>query len=95
MRRADAGEIRGIGKASAGLGRHAGWRTDAPQRWAGLPALLQTVIARLMTMLTRRGVLVDAMGQTCRTEPDADGEEVRTLRPLQAATVTLQAGPGR
>ena len=29
-----------------------------------LHALLQTVIARLMKMLTRRGVLVEDMGQT-------------------------------
>ena len=43
-----------------------------------LHALLQTVIARLMKMLTRRGVLVEDMGQTYVAEPDADGEEVRT-----------------
>ncbi|MFM8769521.1 MAG: transposase, partial [Rubrivivax sp.] len=45
--------------------------------------LLHTIIARLMNMLTRRGVLVDDMGQTYLAEPDAGGEEVRTLRPLQ------------
>jgi dihydrofolate reductase len=44
-----------------------------------LHALLQTVIARLMKLLTRRGVLVEDMGQTYLAEPDADGEEVRTL----------------
>jgi hypothetical protein len=50
-------------------------------------ALLQTLIARLMKMLTRRGVLVQNMGQTWLAEPDADGEEARTLRPLQAAAM--------
>ncbi|MFO0146998.1 MAG: hypothetical protein ACK54C_17105, partial [Betaproteobacteria bacterium] len=50
-----------------------------------LHALLQTVIARLMTLLTRRGVLVEDMGQTWLAEPQAEGEEARTLRPLQAA----------
>ena len=60
-----------------------------------LHALLRTVIARLMKMLTRRGVLVQEMGQAWLAEPDADGEEARTLRPLQAAAVTLQAAPGQ
>jgi hypothetical protein len=49
-----------------------------------LHALLQTVITRLMKMLTRRGVLIEEMGQTYLAEPD-DGEEARTLWPLQAA----------
>ncbi|MEK8028345.1 hypothetical protein [Pseudaquabacterium rugosum] len=40
-----------------------------------LHALLQTAIARLMKMLTRRGVLVEDMGQTWLAAPDADGEE--------------------
>jgi hypothetical protein len=52
-----------------------------------LHALLQTVITRLMKMLTRRGVLVEDMGQTWLAEPDAGGEDARTLRPLQAAAV--------
>ena len=34
------------------------------------------------------GVLVEGMGPTYLAEPDADGDEARTLRPLQAATVT-------
>lgn len=59
-----------------------------------LHALLQTAIARLMKMLTRRGVLVDAMGQTYLAEPDADGDEARTLRPLQAAAVTYRIAFG-
>ena len=38
-----------------------------------LLALLQTVIAKLMKLLTRRGVLMDEMGRTYLIEPDADG----------------------
>jgi hypothetical protein len=64
-----------------------------------LHALLQTVIARLMKLLTRRGVLIEEMGQTYLAEPDADGEEARTLRPLQAAAVPIALpsapAPGR
>jgi hypothetical protein len=60
-----------------------------------LHALRRSVIARLMRMLTRRGVLVEDMGQIWLAEPDADGEEARTLRPLQAAAATLQAAPGQ
>jgi hypothetical protein len=48
-----------------------------------LHSLLQTVIVRLMKMLTRRGMLIEEMGQTYLAEPDADGEEARTLRQLQ------------
>jgi hypothetical protein len=33
-------------------------------------------------------VLVEDMGQACLAEPDADGEEARTLRPLQLGAVT-------
>jgi len=55
-----------------------------------LHALLQTVITRLMKMLTRRGVLVEDMGQTYLAEPDADGDDARTLQPLQAAAVTYR-----
>ena len=63
--------------------------TDAPTD-DELHALLQTVINLLMKMLTRRGVLVEEMGQTHLADPDADGEEARTLRPLQAAAVTYR-----
>jgi hypothetical protein len=59
-----------------------------------LHALLHTVIARLMKMLTRRGVLVEEMGQTYLAEPDADGDEARTLRPLQAAAITYRIAFG-
>jgi hypothetical protein len=61
-----------------------------------LHALLQTVIPRLMKRLTRRGVLIEEVGQPCLAEPDANGEEARTLRPLQAAAITyrIALGPG-
>ncbi len=59
-----------------------------------LNALLQTVITRLMKMLTRHGVLVKEMGQTWLAEPDADGDEARTLRPLQAAAITYRIAFG-
>jgi hypothetical protein len=59
-----------------------------------LHALLQTVITRLMKMLTRRGVLIEEMGQTYLADPDADGDEARTLRPLQAAAVTYRIAFG-
>ena len=56
--------------------------------------LLQTLIARLMKLLTRRGVLVEEMGQTYLAEPDAGGDEARTLRPLQAAAITYRIAFG-
>jgi hypothetical protein len=45
-------------------------------------------------MLTRRGVLVEEMGQTWLAEPDTDGEEARTVRPLQAAAITYRIAFG-
>ena len=57
-------------------------------------ALLQTVIARLMKMPTRRGMLVEDMGQTCLAEPDGDGKEARTLRPQQAAAINCRIAFG-
>ncbi|MFN8737048.1 MAG: transposase [Betaproteobacteria bacterium] len=59
-----------------------------------LHALLQTVITRLMQMLTRRGVLVEDTGQTYLAESDADSDEARTLRPLQAAAITYRIAFG-
>jgi hypothetical protein len=56
-------------------------------------ALLQAIITRLMKLLTRRGVLIEDMGQTYLAEPDDDGEEARTLRPLQAAAITYRIAP--
>jgi hypothetical protein len=51
-------------------------------------ALPQSRVARPMKMFTRRAALVEDKGQTCLAEPDADGRQARTLRPLQAAAVT-------
>lgn len=59
-----------------------------------LRTLLQSLITRLMKLLTRRGVLVEEMGQTYLAEPDADADEARTLRPLQAAAVTYRIAFG-
>ena len=59
-----------------------------------LHALLHTVIARLMKMLTRHGVLIEEMGQTYLADPNADGDEARTLQPLQAAAITYRIAFG-
>ncbi len=67
--------------------------TDAPTD-DELHALLQTVISRLMKMLMRRGVLIEEMGQTYLAEPDANGEEARTLRTLQTAAITYRIAFG-
>jgi hypothetical protein len=67
----------------------AGARTDDE-----LDVLLQTVITRLMKLFTRRGVLIEEMGQTYLVEPDDDGEEARTLRSLQAAAVPYRIANG-
>jgi hypothetical protein len=42
--------------------------------------LLHTVIARLMKLLARRGVLVEDMGQTWLAEPAAEGKQARASR---------------
>lgn len=60
---------------------------DAPSDYE-LHALLLSVIARLLKMLTRRGVRVEDMDLTYLAEPDTDGEDSRTLGPLQAAAIT-------
>ncbi len=57
-------------------------------------ALLQTRIARPMKLLTRRGLLIEEMGQTYLAEPDVNANEGRTLRPLQAAAVTYRIAFG-
>jgi hypothetical protein len=45
----------------------------------GLHELLQTVTARLMKLLTRRGVLLEDDGQSTLAEPETDAEEARPL----------------
>lgn len=57
-------------------------------------ALLQTFIARFMKMHTRRSMLVEDMGQPWLAEPDTDGEEARTVRPLQAPALTYRIAFG-
>jgi hypothetical protein len=59
-----------------------------------LHALLRRLITRLMKMLTPRGVLVEDMDQTYLTEPDAVGDEARTLRPRRAAAITCRVAFG-
>jgi hypothetical protein len=59
-----------------------------------LHALLQSLITWRMKMLTRRGALVEEMGQTYPADPDADGDEARALRPLQASTITYRMAFG-
>ena len=50
-----------------------------------LQAVLHKIITRTMKLLTRRGVLVEEEGSTCMADSDADSDEARVLRPLQAA----------
>jgi hypothetical protein len=50
-----------------------------------LQAVLHRIITRTMKLLTRRGVLIEEQGQTYMTNNDADSDDARTLRPLQAA----------
>ena len=51
-----------------------------------LQALLHKIIGRLMKLLTRRGVLVEEEeGATYLADGDADSDDARTRRPLQAA----------
>jgi hypothetical protein len=59
-----------------------------------LQVLLQTVITRLMKLLTLWGVLIEEMGRTYVAKPDDDGQEARTLRPLQAAAITCRIAFG-
>ena len=47
--------------------------------------MLHKIITRTMKLLTRRGVLVEEEGSTYVADNDADSDEARTLRPLQAA----------
>ncbi|MDH5540362.1 MAG: transposase [Rhizobacter sp.] len=56
--------------------------------------LLQTVITRLIKLLTRRGVLIEEMGQTYLAEPVDDGEEARAMRSLQAAAIPYRIAFG-
>jgi len=48
-----------------------------------------------MKLLMRRCVLVQDAGQTYLAEPDAETDDARTLRPLQAAVTTYASPSGR
>lgn len=55
---------------------------------------LHKIITRVMKLLTRRGVLVEEQGETYMADHDADSDEARTLRPLQAAACTYRIAFG-
>jgi hypothetical protein len=59
-----------------------------------LQAVLHKIITRMMKLLTRRGVLVEEQGQTYMADNDADSDDARTLRPLQAAACTYRIAFG-
>ena len=59
-----------------------------------LQAVLHKVITRMMKLLTRRGVLIEEQGQTTMADNDADSDEARVLRPLQAAACTYRIAFG-
>ena len=63
-----------------------------------LQALLHRIITRLMKLLTRRGVLVEeeegGSSYLADAEVDADSDEARALRPLQAAACTYRIAFG-
>jgi len=61
--------------------------------------VLHKIIMRMMKLLTlklltRRGALVDGPGSTYMADNDADLEDARTLRPLQAAACTYRIAFG-
>jgi len=59
-----------------------------------LQTVLHKIITRLMKLLTRRGVLVEEQGQSYMADDDADSDEARVLRPLQAAACTYRIAFG-
>jgi len=61
-----------------------------------LPVLLHKIINRLMKRLTRRGVLVEEEegGSSFLADADADSDEDRSLRPLQAAACSYRIAFG-
>jgi len=80
------------------------WRTDGGPVFVQadspteeeLQALLHRIITRLMKLLTRRSVLVEEEGGSsylAHADADADSDEARALRPLQAAACTFTALP--
>ena len=59
-----------------------------------LHAVLHKIITRMMKLLTRRGALVEEQGATYMADGDADSDDARTLRPLQAAACTYRIAFG-
>ena len=59
-----------------------------------LQAVLDEIITRIVKLLTRRGVLVEEEGSTYMADNDADSDEARTLRPLQAAACAYRIAFG-
>jgi len=60
-----------------------------------LQALLHKIIKRLMKLLTRRGVLVEEEeGSSNLTDAEADSDDARALRPLQAAACSYRIAFG-
>ena len=82
-----------------GVCRHC---ADGAPEFVEMPATtdeaLQTVLlkitTRMMKLLTRKGVLVEGQGQTYMADDDADSDEARVLRPLQAAACTYRIAFG-
>jgi hypothetical protein len=78
-------------------------RTDGEPVFVEIPAptdeelqvLLHKIITRLMKLLTRRGVLIEEEeGSSYLADADADSDEARALRPLQAAACTYRIAFG-
>ena len=59
-----------------------------------LQTVLHKIITRMMKLLTRRGALVEEQGATYMADGDADSDDARTLRPLQAAACTYRIAFG-
>ncbi|MEZ5659388.1 MAG: transposase [Burkholderiaceae bacterium] len=59
-----------------------------------LAGLLQTMISRILRMLTRRGVLEQEAGQTWLSDTDSAANEGSAMWPLQAAAVTYRIAFG-
>ena len=52
--------------------------------------MLHKIIGRLMKLLSRRGVLIEAQGSTYLADSDAESDDAQTLRPLRAAACTYR-----
>ena len=61
---------------------------------ARIQVLLHKIIARLMKLLARRGMLVEEQGSSYLADGDADSDGARTLRRLQAAACTYRIAFG-